>query len=81
MGWFANHVPRVDLVVSWHAHQTFPRWSISCLNRHQAPLVTPGAFGNGWIEVHWSLEFKQKCWCIAQSHYQYMEVPQEIAPN
>jgi hypothetical protein len=44
-------------------------------------LVTPGAFGNGWIEVHWSLEFKQKCWCIAQSHYQYMEVPQEIAPN
>ena len=51
-GWVADYVPGVDLVVSGHAHQTFPRRPIFHLNRYRAPLVAPGAFGNGWIEVH-----------------------------
>ncbi len=80
-GWVADHVSGIDLVVSGHAHQTFPRRPTSHLNRYRTPLVAPGAFGNGWIEVHWELELRQQRWRIAQSHYQYVEAPQEIAED
>ena len=43
--------------------------------------MAPGAFGNGWIEVHWSLELRKKRWRITQSNYQYLEAPQEIAED
>ena len=80
-GWVADHVSGIDLVVSGHAHQTFPRRPTSHLNRYRTPLVAPGAFGNGWIEVHWALESRQQRWRITQSHYQYVEAPQEIAED
>lgn len=80
-GWVADHVSGIDLVVSGHAHQTFPRRPTSHLNRYRTPLVAPGAFGNGWIEVHWALELRQQRWRITQSHYQYVEAPQEIAED
>ena len=80
-GWVADHVSGIDLVVSGHAHQTFPRRPTSHLNRYRTPLVAPGAFGNGWIEVYWTLELRKKRWRITQSHYQYVEVPQEIAED
>ena len=80
-GWVADHVSGIDLVVSGHAHQTFPRRPTSHLNRYRTPLVAPGAFGNGWIEVHWALELRQQRWRITQSHYQYLEAPQEIAED
>ena len=80
-GWMADHVSGIDLVVSGHAHQTFPRRPTSHLNRYRTPLVAPGAFGNGWIELHWALELRQQRWRITQSHYQYVEAPQEIAED
>ena len=80
-GWMADHVSGIDLVVSGHAHQTFPRRPTSHLNRYRTPLVVPGAFGNGWIEVYWALELRKKRWRITQSHYQYVEAPQEIAED
>ena len=80
-GWVADHVSGIDLVVSGHAHQTFPRRPTSHLNRYRTPLVAPGAFGNGWIEVYWALELRKKRWRITQSHYQYVEAPQEIAED
>ena len=79
--WVVDHVPGIDLVVSGHAHQTFPRRPTSHLNRYRTPLVAPGAFGNGWIEVYWALELRKKRWRITQSHYQYVEAPQEIAED
>ena len=63
-GWVADHVSGIDLVVSGHAHQTFPRRPTSHLNRYRVPLVAPGAFGNGWIEVHWALELRQQRWRV-----------------
>ena len=80
-GWVADHVSGIDLVVSGHAHQTFPRRPTSHLNRYRVPLVAPGAFGNGWIEVHWSLALRKKRWRIAQSHYQYLEAHQDIVED
>ena len=76
-----DHVPGIELVVSGHAHQTFPRRPTSYLKRYRAPLVAPGAFRNGWIEVHWSLELRKKRWRITQSHYQYLEAPQDITED
>ena len=43
--------------------------------------MAPGAFRNGWIEVHWSLELRKKRWRITQSHYQYLEAPQDITED
>ena len=80
-GWVADHVSGIELVESGHAHKTFPRRPTSHLNRYRTPLVAPGAFGNGWIEVYWALELRKKRWRITQSHYQYVEAPQEIAED
>ena len=76
-----DHVPGIDLVVSGHAHQTFPRRPTSHLNRYRTTLVAPGAFGNGGIEVYGALELRETRVRMTQSHYQYVEAPQEVAED
>ena len=80
-GLIANHVRGIDLVISGHDHRTWPRQAHSTLSRYPTPLVSPGAYGTGWLQVDWTLERQETQWLISESRYQFHEVSQALQPR
>jgi hypothetical protein len=76
--WIADQVTGIDLLVSAHAHRVSPS-SPQRQSAYRTPVVEPGAFGNGVMQVTWEIERKSATWIIQKAQYEWLAAKAEVA--
>ncbi|MGK5093197.1 metallophosphoesterase [Deltaproteobacteria bacterium TL4] len=75
-GDIADYLEGFDLIISGHAHRTYPHTKTSKLPHYRTPLVSPGSQGEGLSVVRLFLTAKQQRWVLKRSTYEYLPATQ-----
>ena len=72
-GMIADYLPEFDLIISGHAHRTYPKNRTDQLKGHQTPLVSPGTAAEGMSTILINFEEKSGNWEISKTLYDFIK--------
>lgn len=71
-GVIADKVGEFDLIISGHAHKTFPKRNISKLIRYPIPVISPGSHGKGISFIQIKLKDIKNKWVPFETNYSFI---------
>ena len=77
-GLVANHFPEINLIISGHAHRTFPRRSTTQLVRHRVPVVSPGKHAEGLSVVLLQFQEQNTRWQFTKAAYSFEHAKTQV---
>ncbi|MBF0288361.1 MAG: metallophosphoesterase [SAR324 cluster bacterium] len=70
-----------DLIISGHAHQTYPKRRTSVLRKFRIPVISPGFWAAGVSVAKLMLQKKGGQWTIENAEYEFIEADPAASPE
>ena len=71
-GLVADYQEGMDLIISGHSHQTYPRRRTENLRKFRVPLVSPGFWGRGVSVIKFFLKEHQGKWLTEKTEFEFI---------